>query len=100
MAKGRLRDQMPGAAALIDDLRKAFGEKYIDDLIQAGRAGKPVFSISENGITVGTPVEAGVKVVRNEAGRHCVVVQADGSRKEHNIDAARRVAKKGDIEWK
>lgn len=91
---------MPGAAALIDDLRKAFGEEYIDAIIQAGRAGEPVFSISENGMTVGTPVRPGVRVVRDEAGEHCIVVQADGTRTKHTGDAERRAPKKGDIEWK
>jgi hypothetical protein len=100
MTKGRLRDEMPGVAALIDDLRKGFGEAYIDQIIASGMRGNPVFSASENGRTVGTPVRAGVKVVRDEGGKHCIVVQADGTRTKDTGDAARRAPKKGDIEWK
>ncbi len=99
MTKGRLREEMPGVAALIDDLRSAFGTAYIDKIIARGMRGEPVFSASENGRTVGTPVQAGVKVVRDEFGKHCIVVQADGTRTKHAADGARRLAKQGDIEW-
>lgn len=61
MSKGSLREHMPTIAALIDDLRQAFGKEYIDKIIRAGISGKPVFFASENGYTVGTPVPVGIR---------------------------------------
>lgn len=53
-----LREQMPQVAAIIDDLRKAFGEDCINSAIRAGIKGKPSFYATENGHTIGTPAQA------------------------------------------
>jgi hypothetical protein len=68
MAQGHMRERMPQVAALIDDLRAAFGEEYIDSILRAGMAGKPVFYASENGHAVGTPVPHGVRIGRDDRG--------------------------------
>jgi hypothetical protein len=34
--KGSLRDQMPGAAALIDELRSLFGREWVDAALREG----------------------------------------------------------------
>ncbi|HEY0063657.1 MAG TPA: hypothetical protein VGC21_16185 [Telluria sp.] len=100
MAGGELRDKMPLSAALIDDLRSAFGKDFINGIIRAGMAGDPVFSITENGHALGTPVPyAGVRVLRDEAGNHTVTVAPDGRRHEATKTSARRAQRKGDIEW-
>ena len=57
--KGSLRDEMPITTAWIDDMRAAFGREYIDDIIRRGMRGEPVFSASEAGHTIGTPVPPG-----------------------------------------
>ena len=59
---GSLREQMPQVAAIIDDLRRTFGQEYIDKIIRAGMKGQPVFFASENGHTLGTPMPQGVRV--------------------------------------
>lgn len=89
MAKGRMREQMPVVAALIDDLRAAFGTEFIEGIIKAGMAGQPVFHATENGHTVGTPVPAGTKVVRDEKGIPCIVVAPDGTRRREELDKGR-----------
>ncbi|TDN59312.1 hypothetical protein [Paraburkholderia sp. BL10I2N1] len=45
---------MPEVAAFIADLRDAFGDTTIDDIICRGKAGEPVFYVCENGTSVGT----------------------------------------------
>lgn len=54
MTKGSMREQMPVVAALIDEMRKTFGEANIDKVIRRGMRGEPVFYASENGHEVGT----------------------------------------------
>lgn len=69
MSKGRMREQMPEVAAWVDDLRSAFGEEYVNKIIAAGMRGEPVFSASENGHVIGTPVyirEARLKMMKKE----------------------------------
>ena len=51
-----LRQKMPTVAAFIDDLRAAFGEEIIHNIIRAGLQGQPVFHASENGRQIGTPL--------------------------------------------
>jgi len=86
MAKGSMREQMPVVTAWIDDMRKAFGEAYINNIIVAGIRGQAVFSASENGHQVGTPVKAGTRVIRDEKGNHTIVVRPDGTSFKHNGD--------------
>jgi len=59
-----LRDEMPGVAAFIDDLRSAFGKDEINDQVRAGLKGKPTFHATENGYEIGTPFkpEQGIKL--------------------------------------
>ena len=47
---------MPTVAAFIDDLRAAFGEEIIHNIIRAGLQGQPVFHARENGYQIGTPL--------------------------------------------
>jgi hypothetical protein len=44
---------MPEMAAIVAELRSAFGDT-IDEAIARGKAGEPTFFASENGLTVGT----------------------------------------------
>jgi hypothetical protein len=50
----RLADSMPSIAAWVADLRQAFGDDLMDDVILRGRHGEPVFFATENGHAVGT----------------------------------------------
>ena len=67
MKKQNLRDEMPITTAWIDDMRAAFGREYIDDIIRRGMRGEPVFSASEAGHTIGTPVPPGAPALAPEA---------------------------------
>ena len=59
-----LRETMPTVAAIIDDLRAAFGADAINPSIKGGMAGVPTFYARENGHEVGTPLDLmGRKVV-------------------------------------
>lgn len=49
-----LRDSMPGVAAIVDDLRAAFGVEEINGQIRLGMNGGGTFMASENGKTVGS----------------------------------------------
>ena len=51
---GSLRDEIPKTAALIDDLRDAFGADEINALIKAGLHGAGTFWASENGREIGS----------------------------------------------
>ena len=62
-----LRETMPTVAAIIDDLRAAFGAEDINQSIRNGMAGVPTFYARENGQEIGTPLDlAGRRVVRGE----------------------------------
>lgn len=62
-----LRETMPTVAAIIDDLRAAFGAEDIHQSIRNGLAGVPTFYARENGHEVGTPLDlSGMKIVRGE----------------------------------
>ena len=62
-----LRETMPTVAAVIDDLRDAFGADVINPSIKGGMAGVPTFYARENGQEIGTPLDlTGRKVVRGE----------------------------------
>lgn len=50
------RTAMPGVAAFVDQLRKAFGADYINAIMQRGIRGEPVFHAKENGFEIGTPL--------------------------------------------
>ncbi len=84
MSKGRMREQMPEVADWVDDLRSAFGEEYINKIIAAGMGGQPVFSASENGHTIGTPVYRGSRITKDEKGNPYILVEVDGSRTRYN----------------
>lgn len=58
-----MRDTMPTVAAVIDDLRAAFGADAINPAIKGGMAGVPTFYARENGHEVGTPLDLGGRVV-------------------------------------
>lgn len=54
-----LRDEMPGTAAAIDDLRAAFGADVVDTAIRKGMNGEAGFFAQEaNGKTFGTAMPA------------------------------------------
>lgn len=97
MAKGNMRELMPGTAALIDDLRATFGAEYIDAIIRAGVRGQPVFSASENGHTVGTPVPVGTRILNDEHGRPCIVESSNGQQHKH-VEPGRQ-PKQGGVKW-
>lgn len=62
-----LRETMPTVAAIIDDLRDAFGADVINPSIKGGMAGVPTFYARENGQEIGTPLDlTGRSVVRGE----------------------------------
>jgi len=52
--KKNLRTEMPATAAIIDDLRAAFGAEVIEPAIRSGMAGVPLFYARENGREIGT----------------------------------------------
>lgn len=58
-----LRDSMPGVAAIVDDLRAAFGVEEINGQIRLGMNGGGTFLASENGKTVGSIAPIVGKVV-------------------------------------
>ena len=49
-----MRDQMPSAAAFIDDLRDAFGAEHINGAIRSGIKGRPHFWAREGEHELGT----------------------------------------------
>ncbi len=57
---------MPGTTAWIDEFRAVFGKEYIDSIIRRGMRGEPVFSASEAGHTIGTPVPPGAPPLQPE----------------------------------
>lgn len=57
-----LREQMPGVAAFIDQLREAFGRDEIDGQIKRGMRGEPTFFAQENGHAIGTPIPVELEV--------------------------------------
>ncbi|WP_418939814.1 hypothetical protein [Paraburkholderia bryophila] len=64
---------MAEIAALVADMKSAFGEQEIDDAIRRGRPREPTFFVCENGRSVGTasPAEADVwRVDGAVRGRH------------------------------
>jgi hypothetical protein len=95
MARGGMRGQMPTVAAWIDDLRQAFGKDYIDSIIKAGVNGEPVFSATENGHSVGTPVRTGARVIRDERGNPYLLIDRQGRRHTYVADAVRQPRQKG-----
>lgn len=54
MEKKELREKMPMIAALIDDLRGAFGAALVHGAIREGIAGNLTFYASENGHEIGS----------------------------------------------
>lgn len=68
MKKQNMRAEMPITAAWIDRMRAAFGKEHIDSIIRRGMRGDPVFSASEAGHTIGTPVPRGVRIGRDARG--------------------------------
>lgn len=49
-----LREEMPWTAAILDDLRAAFGKEMIDGQIRRGLSGEPTFWARENSHRLGT----------------------------------------------
>lgn len=49
-----MRETMPTVAAIIDELREAFGADAINPSIKGGMNGVPTFYARENGYEVGT----------------------------------------------
>lgn len=96
MSKGNLRTQMPTVAAFIDDLRQTFGTEYIDRIIKAGMRGQPVFYASEGGHVVGTPCIVGARVLRDERGNRCIVVERDGRRHKYDAGAGWQPKQQGE----
>jgi hypothetical protein len=70
--RGRLAEAMPAISAWVSELRNAFGDDLMDDLIVRGRRGEPVFYASENGHSFGTKSSNNANVWRGEglADRH------------------------------
>lgn len=58
-----LRETMPTVAAIIDDLRAAFGADVINPSIKGGMAGVPTFYARENGHEIGTPLDLTGRVI-------------------------------------
>lgn len=58
-----MRETMPTVAAIIDDLRAAFGADAINPSIKGGMAGVPTFYARENGHEVGTPLDMSGRTV-------------------------------------
>jgi len=52
--RGGLAEAMPQISAWVRQLREAFGDELMDDVIVRGRKGEPVFYASENGHAFGT----------------------------------------------
>lgn len=56
MKKPSLREKMPQTAKFIDDLRRVFGQEYIDGILRRAMHGEPdCFYAKENSLTFGTP---------------------------------------------
>jgi hypothetical protein len=54
--KGYMREMMPITASILDELKKHFGEAFVQQRVRQGMRGEPVFFASENGHEIGTPV--------------------------------------------
>lgn len=54
--KGYMRERMPITASILDELKKHFGEEFVNMRVRQGMLGEPVFFASENGHVIGTPV--------------------------------------------
>ena len=52
--RGRLVESMPRISAWVANLRHAFGDDLMDDIIRRSREGEAVFYASENGLSFGT----------------------------------------------
>ena len=90
MSKGSMRDAMPITSAWIDDMRSAFGKEYIDGIIRRGMRGEAVFSASENGHSIGTPVARGVRIGLDAKGDRCDL---------DNPGAAKEPRRAGTVAW-
>lgn len=49
----KLKDKLPEVARIVADLRRAFGNVFMDDLIKRAKQGEPTFYAEENGISFG-----------------------------------------------
>lgn len=63
-----LRDQMPGVASVVDELRQAFGVESINAQIKKAIAGERTFYACENGHEIGTPLEGMSRGIDNTKG--------------------------------
>ena len=54
-----LRADMPVTAALVDEMREAFGAEMINAAIRGGISGRPTFFARENGHEIGTALDGG-----------------------------------------
>lgn len=48
-SKGSMRELMPGTAALVDELRQAFGQAHADRIVRDAMQGKPTMYAAEVG---------------------------------------------------
>lgn len=86
---------MPTVAAWIDDLRSAFGAEHINKIIAGGMRGEPVFSATENGHSVGTPVWQGSRVIKDEQGNPYLFIDRQGRQHKYVPDAVKQPRVKG-----
>lgn len=61
MKQKELKEKMPVVAALIEELASAFGKETIHGQVRRGLNGEPTFWATENGYTIGTPVDSGAR---------------------------------------
>lgn len=103
MAKGSMRELMPKVAAVIDEWRLVLGAEVVESIIRAGMGGQPVFFASENGHTVGTPIEHGVRVGTDGRGNRYLIdgpIAGEPDWNESKFDARERREKlKGANAW-
>lgn len=68
-AKNSLRAVMPKTASLVDELRAAFGDTLVDNLLRRGKVGQGGFYAAEIG-----PDGVFREYGSTQGGRHCHVV--------------------------
>lgn len=85
MTKQNMRAEMPKTAALIDEFRAVFGTEYINNILQRGMRGEPVFSATENGHTIGTPEVRYVRIGRDARGNSINLDDPDAAREPQRV---------------
>lgn len=64
--RGALAEAMPAISSWVANMRLAFGDAHIDDVVLRGRKGEAVFYAAENGISFGTKSESSSNVWSGE----------------------------------